>query len=49
LKSLYSGVGDIIPWGADLPLVHTGAGWLLSYIIFSMIFSIILRKILKVH
>ena len=49
LRSLYSKTGDIIPWGADIPLFHTGAGWLLCYIIFSMIFSIILRKLLKVH
>lgn len=49
LRSLYTGVGDIIPWGTDLPIVHTGAGWFLSYIIFSMVFSITLRKLLKVH
>jgi uncharacterized membrane protein (DUF106 family) len=49
LKSLYTGVGDIIPWGADIPLFHTGAGWLLCYIFFSMVFSITLRKILKIH
>lgn len=49
LRSLYYGMGDLIPWGANLPLVGTGAGWLLCYIIFSMIFSIALRKIMKVH
>lgn len=49
LKSLYSGVGDIIAWGTDLPIIHTGAGWFLSYIIFSFVFSLILRKLLKVH
>ena len=49
LRSLYTGVGDIIPWGADLPIIHTGAGWFLSYIIFSFTFSAILRKVLNVH
>jgi uncharacterized membrane protein (DUF106 family) len=49
LKSLYASTGDIIPWGSDIPVFHTGAGWLLCYIIFSMIFSITLRKILKIH
>jgi len=51
LRTVYTaaGTGDIINWGANLPLVGTGAGWLLSYIIFSFIFNIILRKVLKVQ
>jgi uncharacterized membrane protein (DUF106 family) len=49
LRGLYSGVGDIVAWGADLPIVHTGAGWFLSYVFFSFIFSIVLRKLMKVH
>ena len=58
LKNLYStaGVGAIIPWSFNLPVLCSllpglcdGAGWFLSYAIFSMIFSIIIRKILKVH
>lgn len=47
LKWLYvdaTNTGNIITWGANLPLVGTGAGWLLSYIIFGLIFGIILRK-----
>ena len=51
LKQTYAAaqVGDIITWGVNLPMVGTGAGWFLSYFIFSMIFSGILRKILKVY
>jgi uncharacterized membrane protein (DUF106 family) len=51
LKQLYTAakVGDLISWGVNLPLVGTGAGWLLSYVLFSLIFSISLRKILKIH
>jgi uncharacterized membrane protein (DUF106 family) len=49
LRSLYSKVGDIIPFGTDLPIVHTGAGWFLSYIIFTLIFSAVFRKLLKVN
>ena len=49
LRSLYAKIGDIIPWGADLPIVHTGAGWLLCYIFLSFAFSLILRKLMKVH
>lgn len=42
-------VGDIISWHVNLPLFGTGAGWFLSYIILSLIFNSILRKILKVY
>lgn len=49
LRALYSSTGDIISWGAKIPIFGTGAGWLLSYIIFSLIFGIIFRKILGVQ
>ena len=56
LRYLYSNVGNIIPWNFNVPVLCTvlpgvcnGAGWFLCYFIFSMIFSIIVRKILKVH
>lgn len=56
LRYLYSNVGVIIPWRFSipglckiLPGLCDGAGWFLSYVIFSMVFSIILRKLLKVH
>lgn len=51
LKQVYTeaAVGDIISWPVNLPFVGTGAGWFLSYIIFSLIFNTILRKILKVY
>lgn len=51
LRDLYmnANVGNIIYWGKSIPMFGDGAGWLLSYIIFSLIFSIILRKIMKVY
>ena len=51
LKNLFqdAGINNIIYWGTDLPLIHDGAGWLLLYIVSSIIFSIILRKIMKVY
>jgi len=49
LRNAYTGIGDIIHWGANLPIVGTGAGWLLCYIILSITFSIILRKLLGVQ
>ncbi|MEM4358210.1 MAG: hypothetical protein QW244_02560 [Candidatus Pacearchaeota archaeon] len=51
LKKSYdaAGVGNIISWGANLPIVGDGAGWLLSFIIFTSIFNIVLRKVLKIQ
>ena len=47
LKWLYmdaAKVGNIIFWGASLPIIGDGAGWLLCYIVFSFVFSLIFRK-----
>ncbi len=51
LKKLYidlATVGNIIEWGSSLPIIGTGAGWLLCYVVFGFAFSIILRKLFKV-
>ncbi len=40
-------IGNIITWGPNLPIVGTGGGWFFCYVIFSFIFSLIARKILK--
>lgn len=42
------GGNDILIWGFNIPLFGTGLGWLGTYIIFSIIFSMIIRKVLKV-
>jgi len=58
LKQTYTAaeVGNIISWSIKVPVLCTvlpgvcdGAGWFLSYVIFSLIFSILLRKIFKIH
>jgi len=51
LKEGYNnaGVGNIISWGANLPLIGNGAGWLLSFILFTLVFNLLLRKFLKVY
>ncbi|MBS3090513.1 DUF106 domain-containing protein [Candidatus Pacearchaeota archaeon] len=51
LKQVYTdaAIGEIISWQVNLPLVGTGAGWFLSYVIFSLIFNSVLRKVLKVY
>ncbi len=44
-----AGIGNIITWPWNLPIIGNGAGWLLCFIIFSIIFNLILRKLLKVY
>ncbi len=47
LKWLYmdlAKIGNIFTWGVNLPIVGNGGGWLFCYIVFSLIFSLILRK-----
>lgn len=49
LKEAYTkaGIGNIIAWGTNLPIVGTGGGWFFFYVILGFIFSMIFRKILK--
>jgi len=49
LRSLYTGV-VVIPFNFHFPLsgLETGLGWIGTYIIFSMIFTTLFRKALKV-
>lgn len=51
LRNLYvdAGIGNIVYWKVNIPLVGDGAGWLLSYLIISLVSSMFLRKILKVY
>lgn len=54
LRHLYvnmAKVGNIIPFpsGWNLPLVGTGGGWFFCYVVFSLIFSFILRKAFKLY
>jgi len=45
----YAEIGNIIEWPWNLPIVGNGAGWLLCYIFFGLIFSILFRKLIKVY
>ena len=45
LRGLYEDLGVIF----TLPIVGWGLNWIWTYILFSFIFSLILRKVLKVH
>lgn len=45
LRNLFEGTGVIF----TIPVVNLGLDWLWTYILFSFIFSILVRKLLKVH
>lgn len=49
IRSTFLPAGDIFSWGTSIPLLGTGIGWLGTYILSSIIFSIIIRKALKIH
>jgi len=51
LKNIYTAaeVGNIIYWHANLPLIGDGGGWFFCYIILSLVFSLLLRKLLKIY
>ena len=49
LKNNFLSVGDIFSWGFHLPFFGTGIGWLWTYILCSVIFSIIIRKLFKIY
>ncbi len=49
LSKTFGDKGELLSWGFKLPLFGTGFGWLGTYIVFSILFSLIIRKILKVH
>lgn len=49
LRATYMPTGDLFSWGFSLPIWGPGIGWLWTYILSSLIFSILLRKALKIH
>lgn len=49
MRKTYLPAGDLFTWGFSIPFFGTGFGWLMTYIVTSIIFSIIIRKLLKVH
>lgn len=49
MRATFNSGADIINWGFNMPLFGTGLGWLGTYIISSIIFSTILRKVMKIH
>ena len=49
LKKRFIVGGDLFSWGFHIPFFGTGIGWLMTYILSSIVFSIIIRKLLKIH
>ena len=49
MSKTFKGYGDIVSWGFYIPLFGTGLSWLGVYIIASLVFNIVVRKLLKVH
>lgn len=49
MSKTFKGAGELISWGFYIPLFGTGFGWLGTYVLSTVLFNLILRKILKVH
>ncbi len=49
LRTFFLNKPDVIIWSTNIPLLGTGLGWLGTYIISSIIISIILRKIFNIY
>jgi uncharacterized membrane protein (DUF106 family) len=49
LRTRFQDSGDIITWGFNIPLFGEGLGWLGTYFWSAIIFSIVTRKLLKIH
>ena len=59
LRAAFLPAGVLIPWDFKIPLICAnlspvkglcdGAGWLVVYALSSLVFSIIIRKVLKIH
>ena len=49
LRVTYLPAGDLFSWGFKMPFWGTGIGWLWTYILVSLIASMLLRKALKIH
>ena len=49
MRSRFQDAGDIVTWAPNVPLFGTGLGWLGVYFFSAIFFSIITRKIMKIH
>jgi len=49
LRNTFKGSGELLSWGFSIPLLGSGFGWLGVYILTTLIFNGIARKLLRVH
>lgn len=49
VRTTFLPAGDLFAWSSSLPIVGTGVGWLWTYILSSLIFSVLIRKALKIQ
>ena len=49
MRDTFLPAGDLFTWNASIPFFGTGIGWLMTYILSSIIFSMVIRKLLRVH
>lgn len=49
MRTTFNSGTDIISWSTKIPLFGTGLGWLGVYIISSIIFSMIIRRVMKIQ
>ena len=49
LRETFITGGDYFSWGFHIPFLGPGIGWLWTYILASVIFSIVMRRIMKIH
>jgi uncharacterized membrane protein (DUF106 family) len=49
MRETYLPAGDLFSWSVSFWPFGPGIGWLWTYILSSIVFSIVLRKVLKIH
>ena len=49
LKGTFLPAGDLFSWGVKIWPWGTGIGWLWTYIVASIVFSLLIRKLFKIH
>ncbi len=47
MSKLFKNAGTVLSWGFKIPLFGIGFGWLGTYILFSLFFSVITKKVFE--
>jgi uncharacterized membrane protein (DUF106 family) len=49
MRETFNSGAEILSWSINIPLLGTGFGWLGTYILSSIIFSMIIRRVMKIN